>query len=180
MAVKDRGSALEGFNAVYDGTGNADAWVSSTIKCRVNVGYELVRTWQTAMRATRRNPKLQGKPLGLLPELYPFDQLKRPLVDEANEFVRQIGLHHWEPLTSIYAFKVWGPYAEKVGVSHDWVPEADNPFIPEHEKQVATTAWLYGGNESPIVHGCAFFLVGEFVRAAQYGHIDEGRGLILV
>ena len=180
MAVKDRGSALEGFNAVYDGTGNADAWVSSTIKCRVNVGYELVRTWQTAMRATRRNPKLQGKPLGLLPELYPFDQLKRPLVDEANEFVRQIGLQHWEPLTGIYAFKVWGPYAEKLGVSHDWVPEADNPFIPEHEKQVATTAWLYGGNESPIVHGCAFFLVGEFVRAAQYGHIDEGRGLILV
>lgn len=180
MAVKDRGSALEGFSAIYDGTGNADATVSSTIKCRVNLGYELVKTWQTAMRSTRRSPKLQGKPLGLLPELYPFDQLKRPLIEQANEFVRQIGTHNWMPLMSIYEFKVWGPYAEKVGISHDWVPEADNPFIPEHEKRVASTAWLYGGGEVPIALGCAFFIEGVFMRSARHGHIDEGRGLIVV
>lgn len=180
MAVKDRGSALEGFSALYDGTGNADATVSSTITCKAKAEYELVRDWQTAMRATGRNPKLRGKPLGLLPDLYPFDMLKRPLVNEANEFVRQIGLQHWSPLTSIYEFKVWGPYAEKVGESHDWVPEADNPFIPEHEKQVATTAWLYGGSELPIALGCAFFIEGVFIRSAQHGHVDEERGIIVV
>ncbi len=179
--IKDRGSALDGFAALYDGTGNADAQVPSTIKCKVNVGYELVRTWQIAMRATRRNPKLEGTPLGLLPELYPFDQLKRPLVAEANEFVRQIGTQGWQPLTPIYEFKVWGPFAEKVGVSHDWVPEADNPFIPEHEKQVATTAWLYGGDElPPAAMGCAFFLEGLFNRAASHGFVDERLGIIVV
>lgn len=180
MAVKDRGSALEGFSALYDGTGNADAYVSERIELKVNLGYELVQTWQTAMSATRRNPKLEGTPLGLLPELYPFDQLKRPLIDEANEFVRQLGTHGWRPLTSIYSFEVWGPYAEKVGVSHDWIPEADNPFIPNHEKQVATTAWLYGGDELPIDKGCRFRVVGVFSRSARYGHIDEGRGIIVV
>ena len=91
MAVKDRGSALEGFFAVYDGTGNSNVTIASEIKCRVTLDYELVKKWQIAMRKARRDPKLRGKHLGLLPELYPFDMLKRPLVDEANEFVRQIG-----------------------------------------------------------------------------------------
>ena len=180
MAVKDRGSALEGFFATYDGTGNAGEQVASTISCRVNVGYELVEKWQIAMRAARRNPKLEGKPLGLLPELYPFDMLKRPLVDEANEFVRQISTHHWLPTTSIYAFETWGPYMEKVGESHDFVPEADNPFIPEHEKQVASTVWSYSGDEAPIDKGCVFFLKGVFTRSAKYGHVDEAKGLIIV
>ena len=180
MAVKDRGSALEGFAALYDGTGNADAHVASTISCRVNLEYELVRKWQIAMSSAGRPPKVRGKLLGRLPELYPFDMLKRPLVDEAKEFVRQIATHHWAPITNIYQFEVWGPYAEKVGESHDWVPEADNPFIPKHEKQVASTVWLYHGDELPIDKGCAFFIKGVFTRSAQFGHIDEVKGLILV
>src|SRR3990167_8197815 len=102
MAVSTRGSALEGFFAVYDGTGNADVTIASEITCKANVSYELVKQWQIAMRQARRDPTLRGKPLGRLPELYPFDLLKRPLVAEAHEFVRQIGFHHWEPVASVY------------------------------------------------------------------------------
>src|SRR3990167_2502472 len=171
MAVKDRGSALEGFFAVYDGTGNADVSIASEITCRANVQFELVEKWQIAMRNAHRDPKLHGNPLGLLPELYPFDLLKRPLVEEANEFVRQIASHHWMPVTDIYSFEVWGPYTEKVGTPHDWVPEEGNHTIPKHERQVATTAWLYSGDELPIKFGCVFMIRGLFTRAAKYGHV---------
>lgn len=180
MVVKDRGTALEGFFAHYDGTGNASETIASEIKCRVTLEYELVKKWQIAMHKANRDPKLRGRPLGLLPELYPFDLLKRPLLEQANEFVRQIGTHHWSPIGGVYEFKVWGPFPEKVGQSFDFKPEADNPFIPEHEKKVASTAWLYSGSELPIRFGCAFFIVGTFTREAKYGHVDEQRGLIVV
>ena len=112
--------------------------------------------------------------------MYPFDMLKRPLVATANEFVRQIGTHHWQPIAGVYELRVWGPFTEKVGEPHDWVPEADNPFIPKHEKRVATTAWGYSGDELPVDLGCVFFIKGLFTRAAKYGHVDEKRGLIVV
>lgn len=170
-----RGSALEGFAALYDGTGNESAVVPCRISCRVTVEYELVRLFQA-----RGGGVCRGKPLGRLPELWPFDLLKRPLVEEAQEFVRQVGLQGWRPLTPATFFEVWGPFTEKVGTPHDWVPEADNPFIPDHEKQVATTAWLYAGHELRVDKGCAFFIRGEFARKATLGSIDEERGLILV
>jgi hypothetical protein len=178
MAVKDRGTALEGFAALYDGTGNADAVVAQTITCRVTLEYELVRTWQDAMRAAHRSTALRGKPLGLLPDLWPFDALRRPLMEQASEFVRQLGLQHYEPTQHITSFEVWGPYSEKVGTPRDWVPEADNPFI--QDKKVATTAWLYGGNESPIHLGCAFLIRSEFTRKAKYGHETDKEGIIVV
>lgn len=180
MAVKDRGTALEGFFAHYDGTGNSDVTVAQTITVRVRLEYELVRKWQFAQRQAKRNPKLEGVPLGRLPELYPFDMLKRPLLEEAQEFVRQIGTHGWTTTRAISEFRVWGPFPEKVGESHDWVPEADNPFIPKEDKKVATTAWLYRSDELPVDKGCAFFIKGQFTRAAKHGHVEEERGIILV
>jgi hypothetical protein len=180
MAVKDRGTALEGFAALYDGTGNADAVIAQTITCRVTLEYELVRTWQDAMRAAHRSPKLHGMPLGLLPDLWPFDALRRPLMEQATEFVRQIGLQHYEPTQPVTAFEVWGPYSEKVGTPRDFVPEEDNPFIPKSERKTATTAWLYGGNESPIHFGCAFLIQSEFTRKARYGHETDREGVIVV
>ena len=180
MTVKDRGSALEGFFALYDGTGNPGIHVASPITCKVKTQYELVKKWQIAMRSIHRSPTLRGNPLGKLPELYPFDLLKRPLVEEATEFVRQIGTHHWEPTTSLYEFEVWGPYTEKVGEAHDWIPEEDNQFIPKHDRRVATTAWGYSGNELPIRFGCVFMIRGLFQRASRYGHVDEQTGVIIV
>lgn len=178
MALKDRGSALEGFAALYDGTGNADAVVAQTITCRVTLEYEMVRDWQDAMRAARRSPTLRGLPLGLLPSMYPLDSIKGPLMEECTEFVRQIGLQHYEPTKYITQFEVWGPYSEKVGTPRDWVPEADNPFV--QDKRVATTAWLYGGNESPIHLGCSFLVRSEFTRKAKYGHETDKEGVIVV
>jgi hypothetical protein len=180
MAVKDRGTALEGFAALYDGTGNADAVVSQWVRCKVVLEYEMVRDWQTAMRAAGQSPTLRGKPLGLLPHVYPLDAIKGPLMKEATEFAYQIGLQGFKSDKYITSFEVWGPYAEKVGTPRDWVPEEDNPFIAKADKKTATTAWLYGGNESPIQHGCAFFIRSEFTRAARYGHEDEKEGLIVV
>lgn len=180
MAVTDRGSAYEGFAALYDGTGNRDVIVAQGISTRVTLEYELVRQWQDACRKAHRATTLRGTPLGRLPELWPFDLLKRPLVEQAGEFVRQIAFQHYYPTKSIYEFEVWGPYAEKVGEPHDWTPEEDNPFIPNHEKRVATTAWLYQGDESPIRLGCAFFIRGVFTREARHGHVDEAKGLIVV
>ena len=178
MAVKDRGTALEGFSALYDGTGNADAVIAQHVQCKVVLEYEMVRDWQTAMRAAGRSPTLRGKPLGLLPPVYPLDAIKAPLMREASEFVYQIGLQGFESTQHITSFEVWGPYSEKVGTPRDWVPEEGNDFIKE--KKTATTAWLYGGNESPIHLGCAFFLRAKFTRKASYGHETDKEGIIVV
>lgn len=178
MAVKDRGTALEGFAALYDGTGNADAVIAQHVKCKVVLEYELVKDWQTAMRAAGQSPTLRGKPLGLLPSMYPMDAIKQPLMREAIEFVYQIGLQGFEPTQHITSFEVWGPYSEKVGTPRDWVPEEDNPFVKD--KKTATTAWLYGGNESPIHLGCVFFLRAQFTRKATFGHETDKEGVIVV
>lgn len=180
MAVKDRGSALDGFYALYDGTGNRDRVIAQPISCHVTLEYELVRKWQMAQRASQRSPTLRGQPLGLMPELYPFDMLKRPLLEEARLFVRAMALQHYEPLTDISAFEVWGPYTEKVGAVRDWTPEADNQLIPDHAKKTAWSAWLHSEGESNIRLGCAFFIRAQFTRQGKYGHVDEERGVIVV
>lgn len=99
--MRDRGTALDGFAALYDGTGNSTAVVPETVQTKVTVDYELVKACQSAGDRPHR-----GDPLGTFPELWPFDGLKRPLIEHAQEFVRQLKTHGFEPLTDVYAFRV--------------------------------------------------------------------------
>jgi hypothetical protein len=173
----DRGSALEGFSALYDGTGNADAIVEQGCTLRVNVPHEQVLEYQEAGGGV-----CKGIPLGRMyePEFWRRHALKAELIEQATRFVENIKPQGYEPLTSIYAFEVWGPYTEKVGKPQDWVPEADNDFIPASEKKVATTAWLYRGDEFNHEMGDVYLIRGRFTRKATLGKVDEERGLIVV
>ncbi len=150
-------------------------YVVQRVSCHVTVEYELVRKYQMAGGGTHR-----GTPLGKMPQLWPFDLLRRPLVAEAEEFVRQIGTHGYEPRTSIYEFKVWGPYTEKVGEPSDWKPEEGNHMIPKHQQRTAAKVWGYREDELSVELGCAFFVQGEFSIPASRGHVEEERGVLIV
>lgn len=175
MAVKDRGSALEGFAALYDGSGNADATVFERVQTKCTLDYELVRLCQE-----KGDKPHKGTPLGRFLELWPFDMLKRALIDHANTFVSQIGMQGFVPLTSVYEFRVWGPFTEKVGAMRPWVPEEGNHTIPRHLQRTAQKVWGYEGDEFNFDKGCAFIIAGDFTRKASLGHVNEETGVIVV
>ena len=173
--MRDHGSALDGFFALYDGTGNSGVTIAEPVTTKCVVDYELVLDCQTAGDRTHN-----GTPLGKFPELWPFDMLKRPLVRHAEEFVRQVRRHGFEPLTSVYEFKVWGPYTEKVGEMREWVPEEGNHLIPKEQRRTAQKVWGYRGDEFNLEKGCAFLIQGNFTRATNRGHVGEEDGVIYV
>lgn len=173
--MRNRGSALDGFSALYDGTGNSSAVISQRITTKCTLDYELVKKVQMAGDKPHR-----GDPLGRISALFPVDMLRRALVAHANEFVRQVKLAGYEAETSVYEFEVYGPYTEKVGAVADYQPEADNPFIPKHERRTAAKVWGYQGDEFDLHKGVSFLIRGRFTRHAKHGHVEEEKGLILV
>ena len=175
MAVKDKGTSYEGFNALYDGSGNSGLTISERVTTKCVVDYELVRLCQDKGMGV-----CKAKPLGKMLELWPYDRLKRILIDHTRLFTEQIATQGYHALTGIYEFRVWGPYTEKVGTPHDFVPEADNPFIPASERQTATTVWGYQGDEMSFDKGCVFIIQGRFTRHAKYGHVEEETGVIVI
>lgn len=175
MALKDKGSALDGFAALYDGTGNAESTVVQSITTKCVVDFELVQRCQDAGDRPHK-----GTPLGLFFELWPFDMLKRILVEQADEFVRQIALQGFEIRGDVYSFRVWGPYTEKVGEVKQWTPEAGNHTIPRHQQRQAVQVFGCRGDEFSFERGCAFLIQGKFTRAAKHGHVGETDGRIYV
>lgn len=173
--MRDRGSALDGFSALYDGTGNASAVVDQRITTRCVLDYELVKTVQMAGDSPHK-----GTPLGTISRLWPVEMLRNALLAHAEEFVRQIKAQGYEALSSVYEFRVFGPYTEKVGQPSDYVPEADNPFIPKQDKQTASKVWGYRGDELDVNKGVAFLIQGHFTRHARHGKVEERSGLLLV
>lgn len=171
--MRDHGSALDGFVALYDASGNADAVVPMTVATKCLLDWDLLELCQR--HGARPN---RGDPLGTLPELWPFDMVKGQLLNQAREFRSQIGKKGYEALTDVYAFNVWGPYMEKVGEIRPWVPEADNPFVAE--KRTAQRVWGYEGDEFNFDKGCVYQIVGKFLRRASEGHIGEEDGVIYV
>ena len=172
-SARDKGSALEGFSALYDGTGNADLTILESITTRCTLEYELVELCQRHGGRVSR-----GKPIGLLPELWPHDLMKRALIEHAEEFARQIKGQGFEPQSGVYAFKLWGPYTEKVGQPREWVPEEGNPLISQPRK--AQQVFGYRGNEFDWNKGATFLIQGNFTRAAKHGHVSEENGVIWV
>mgnify|MGYP001606223412 FL=1 len=170
-----KGSAAEGFQALYDGTGNSDAAICQKVHTKVTVDEELVRLCHLHGEKPYR-----GRRLGRLPELWPFEMLKRPLIEHAHKFVRQIGAQGFKPVTSVYEFQVWGPYTEKVGEIQSYVPEEGNHLIPPAQRRKAVRVWGYQGDEVRWDKGAAFLIVGEFTRAAKYGQVSEEEGKIIL
>jgi hypothetical protein len=173
--MRERGSALDGFTALYDGTGNSSAVVEQRITTKCTLEYEMVRKVQMAGDRPHK-----GTPLGRISQLFPTEMLRRALLEHANEFVRQIRMQGYEPLTSVYEFQVFGPYTEKVGEPKDFSPEADNPFIPKHEQRTASKVWGYREDEFDVNKGVSFLIRGQFTRHARHGKVEEGTGLLLV
>lgn len=173
--TRDKGSALDGFWALYDGTGNAESTVGMSVQTKIVLDYDLVQLCQD-----HGDKPHKATPLGRFPELWPFDMLKRPLVEHAEEFVRQIKTKGYEATTPVTEFKVWGPYMEKVGDLKTFVPEEDNHVIPNWAKRTAHQAWLYQGDEFDWEKGCAFIIVGFFTRPANLGVLSEETGKVIV
>lgn len=167
----NKGSSLDGFAALYDGTGNSSAVLRQDITTKVVVDYELVQRCQ----AYGDKPH-KGTPLGLFPELWPFDMLKRLLVEQAHKFVRQIALTGFVAVGDVYSFRLWGPYTEKVGAPQTWTPEAGNHTIPKHQQRTAQKVWGFRGDELNFDKGCVFLIQGTFDRAAKHAELgDDGR-----
>lgn len=164
--------AIEPPFVLYDGTGNSDATVKETVGTKCVLPYELVQRVHDA-----GGRPYKAVPLGTLPELWPFDALKRPLIAQAREFVRQISGQGFRPLTNVEQFLVWGPYSEKVGDMREWVPEAGNHLIAN--PRTAQQVWGYQGDEFNWHMGCAFMIQGTFTRHARHGHVaDDGRIIV--
>lgn len=171
--TRDKGTALEGVNVLYDGTGNAGATVFEPVTTKCVLEYELVQ-----LVHNHGGKPFNGEPLGKLPGLWPFDLLKIPLLEHAEEFVRQISTQGFNPLTGVHQFLVWGPISEKVGRLREWIPEAGNHLIPHPRK--AEQVWSYRSDELDWSKGCAFLIRGEFTRKATYGKVDEETGMLVV
>ena len=172
-----RGSAFEGFSSLFDGTGNAGATVPQTVQTKCVLDYDLVRLCQDYGDKPHK-----GDALGTLPELWPFDMLKRPLKEHAQEFVRQIGSKGYQPLTNVEAFQIYGPYMEKIGSEPPvwYTPEEGNHLIPPHQRLKAVRVFGYRSDEFTWHKGAAFLIVGRFTRHARYGHVSEETGRIIV
>ena len=169
----DKGSSLDGFNALFDGSGNSASTVFESVTTKCVVEDELVQIVHNH----------GGKPfkeqiLGQIGALWPHDLLKQLLLDHAEEFVRQIAAQRFVPLTNVHQFLVWGPYAEKVGPPRDWVPEEGNHLIKQPRK--AARVWGYQGDEFDWRKGCAFLIQGTFTRDAKHGFVDEQTGVLIV
>ena len=78
MAVKDKGSALEGFFALYDGTGNSETTIRETVTTKCVLEFD-----QVQLVHNHGGKPYRGTPLGRLPDLWPFDLLKTPLLEHA-------------------------------------------------------------------------------------------------
>lgn len=171
----DKGSAFDGFTALYDGSGNADETLGLSVQTKVVLDYELAQLCQEHGDRPHR-----GTPLGRMPELWPFDMLKRPLVEHAQEFTRQVKTQGYQPLTDVYSFRVWGPYMEKVAGLAEYEPEKGNHVIPKHLQRKAQKVWGYRGDEFNWNKGVAFIIAGSFERAAKHGHVAEETGVIVL
>ena len=171
--TSDKRSRFAGAAILFDGSGNAEATVAETITTKIVLDHDLVQ----AVHDAGGRP-CKAEPLGLLPELWPFDALKRPLLEHAKEFVRQVGGHGYQSLTNVEQFLVWGPYSEKVGDIAPWVPEEGNHLITN--PRTAQRVWGYQGDEFNWERGCAFLIQGTFTRHARHGHVDADTGRIYV
>lgn len=169
------GSGLDGFAALYDGTGNSDVTIGETVTTKCVLPYDLVQRVQDA--GVR---PLDGKPIGSISALWPMSMLREKLLQHVAVFVSQIQKHHYEPLDRDGQFLVWGPYTEKVGPLAEYTPEAGNDFIPDYAKRKAERVWTYQGDEIDWSKGCAFLIRGRFTRHARYGTVDEQTGVLVV
>lgn len=167
-----KGTAYEGFAALYDGTGNSAKTLCESITTKCVLEYEQVLASQTK--------PIKGAPLGRLSDLYPLVLIKAPLVAHAALFASQVAEKGFEPLTAIYQFQVWGPYMEKVGPITEWTPEEGNHLIRKADQRQALKVWSYQGNEFDWSKGCAFLIRGSFTQKASSGHVDEETGVLLV
>ena len=173
--MTDRGSALDGFAALYDGTGNRDSVVPISIQTKVVLEDDLVTLCHQRGERPYRN-----QPLGAISDLGPGALLKQPLLSHAREFARQVRSQGYEAAADPEEFLAWGPYMEKVGPIQTWVPEADNHVIPDHLKRTAHRTWGYQGDEFNWQKGAAFIIVGSFQKAAVMGLVAEETGVIVV
>ena len=171
----ERGSALEGFAALYDGTGNSAATVPITVQTKVTVDDDLVQLCHSFGERPFRD-----QPLGRISDVYPFVMLKKPLLEHAREFSRQVRSQGYEARTPAEEFLAWGPYMEKVGEVQEWIPEEGNHVIPAHLRRKAVRAWGYRGDEFNWNKGASFIIVGSFQKAAALGRVSEETGVIIV
>lgn len=126
-------------------------------------------------------------------ELWPFDALKRHVLETTKEFVRQMRVRGYEPQQAETAMELWGPFREKVDLANTRLVnvEEGNPFFPEGRwvndnrgvqriesrgPQAISRQRLLDSQDWR--KGAVFLVRGEFI--SRYGKQEEETGILLV
>src|SRR3989304_5448448 len=80
----------------------------ATLTAKFPLDPELVMRCQRAGSGVYR-----GTRVGQLPELYPYDALKRQVVGQAKTFLRHMRSQGYEPTQAETELELWGPYRER-------------------------------------------------------------------
>lgn len=137
----------------------------------------------------------RGTPIGKIPELWPFDALKRIVRNHAKTFIRHMKAQGFEAQQAETEMELWGPYREKLDMRKGDALvnfEEGNPLVPQgHWGHAATGAWEHDGTLGPRQldpkamkdhrdwkMGVVFLVRGKFL--ATHGHQEETTGTLVV
>lgn len=164
------------------------------LRCKFKVEPELVLKVQGAGQRPHR-----GVPIGKMSELYPLVILKDRAMSEARQFVGYMRRQGFEPTEPESTMRLWGPFREKMDMSRGdklenfeegnhlipqgmWRSQAHGAWEPDLKGEAAgRPRWIDKNrvlNSQDYRHGCAYFIVGNFL--AKHGKEEERTGTLIV
>ena len=156
--------------------------------CKIRVDPELVLLCQSHGDRPHR-----GTRIGRMKELWPFESLKRYLLEQTKEFFRQMRSRGNDPLQSETEMEVWGPFQEKADISNTRLIniEEGNPFFPDGRWVADNRGTIRLESKGPQQmtrdkvlnslnweRGAVFLVRGRFI--ATQGYREESTGVVLV
>ena len=157
-----------------------------SLACKIKVDPELVLLCQE-----HGDRPHKGTRIGRMKELWPFESLKRHLLEQTKLFVKHMRSQGNDPLQSETEMEAWGPFREKADVSNSRLVniEEGNPFFPDGRWVAANRGAMVatkGPQEltrekilsSDWERGAIFLVRGRFV--ATGGHREESTGTLIV
>ena len=157
--------------------------------CKIVIEPEIVLRYQRAGGTPHH-----GSPIGKMSDLFPFDQIKRRALSEAQTFMGHMKTQGYELVDVASSMEFWGPFREKPKMdkatsNHNF--EAGNPLIPQGHWGSAAHGITKTDSRGPQVldrkavldkgewqEGAVFFIRGQFL--ATRSQRDESTGTHLV
>ena len=160
-------------------------YVTDLLVFKIKPDAELVALCQQKGAAVYR-----GTPIGQMQSLWPFDGLKRAVIEEAETFVRHMAAQGNMLQTSVYQMELWGPYRDKPTGVREVNIEAGNPYVPDG-KWAFDSKGTWAPDETGVRevtkdlldredfrHGICYRIRGEFLKTR--GHQEETTGVVIL